>query len=496
MAKSTQRSGGGSATRGGGPRVGSRRQGSSSLAGRDDQSKLAALVADRLIGDIAALGWPEGEIVGSEAELLERCGVSRAVFREAVRLLEHLHVARMRRGPGGGLMVLAPTVDSATDAVAIYLCYVGAEIDEVLAARLALEEAAAELAARRLTETHLTQLRALVAAEQAGTARDLRALHNLVAQVTGNPALAFFVDLLNRMMQLYLPVSTRFSKETLEASHTAHAAIVDAILQGDGGLARARMRTHLRAEAAYLAGQRPSRHRLVELPVIAGRSPKRAEQTAAHIFRDVAARDWPVGALLGSEAELMERYGVSRAVLREAVRLLEYHQVARMRRGPGGGLFVVEPGSEAITEAVALQVDRRGIRPRDLHEVRVAVEMAVLDLVLARAGAGDPVASRLQDVLDAERAASPEAFVVVGHDLHGVLASVSGNRVMELLVGVLVRLQRFHGAVPRERAGEPVPTDEVVEVHRRIVEAIVAGDLDLARHRMRRHLDALAHWVR
>jgi DNA-binding FadR family transcriptional regulator len=456
---------------------------------------LAALVADRLIGDIAALGWPEGEIIGSEAELLERCGVSRAVFREAVRLLEHLHVARMRRGPGGGLMVLAPTVDSATDAVAIYLCYVGAEIDEVLAARLALEEAAAELATRRLTETHLTELRALIAAEQAGTVRDLRALHNLVARVTGNPALAFFVDLLNRMMQLYLPASTRFAKETLDASHTAHAAIVDAILHGDSGLARARMRAHLRAEASYLAGQRPSRHRLAELPVIAGRSPKRAEQTAVQIFRDVAARDWPVGALLGSEAELMERYRVSRAVLREAVRLLEYHQVARMRRGPGGGLFVVEPGSEAITEAVALQVDRRGIRPPDLHEVRVAVEMAVLDLVLARVDDGD-VVSRLQEALEAERAVSPEAFILVGHDLHGVLASVSGNRVMELLVGVLVRLQRFHGAVPRERAGEPVPTDEVLEVHRRIVDAIVAGDLDLARHRMRRHLDALAHWVR
>ena len=64
------------------------------------------VVADRILGDIAEEGWPEGEVVGSEAELLERYGVSRAVFREAVRLLEHLQVARMRRGPGGGLVVL------------------------------------------------------------------------------------------------------------------------------------------------------------------------------------------------------------------------------------------------------------------------------------------------------------------------------------------------------------------------------------------------------
>ena len=62
----------------------------------------------------------------------------------------------------------------------------------------------------------------------------------------------------------------------------------------------------------------------------------------------------------------MERYDVSRAVLREAVRVLEHHQVARMRRGPGGGLFVAEPGVEAVTEAVALQIDRLGIGPEHL----------------------------------------------------------------------------------------------------------------------------------
>jgi DNA-binding GntR family transcriptional regulator len=36
----------------------------------------------------------------------------------------------------------------------------------------------------------------------------------------------------------------------------------------------------------------------------------------------------------------------------------------------------------------------------------------------------------------------------------------------------------------------------VFDVHQRIVEAIVAGDGDLARHRLRRHLDALVRWTR
>lgn len=466
------------------------------LGDRSDGSKLAAIVADRIVGDIAARGWPEGEIMGSEGELLDRYGVSRAVFREAVRLLEHLQVARMRRGPGGGLMVLAPSVDSVTDAVSVYLFYVGAEIDEVFEARLALEEAAAELASRRLNERHIAELRALVEEERSGAVRDPRVMHNLVADVTGNPALAFFVDLLNRMTLLYLPASAKLSKHTLGESAGAHEAIIEAILKGDAGLARGRMRKHLLAEAGFLRALRPSRRRLGQLPGIADRSEKRAEQTAAAIFRQVAADGWPVGTLLGSEAELMERYDVSRAVLREAVRVLEYHQVARMRRGPGGGLFVVEPGIEAVTEAVALQVDRLGIRPQHLFEVRVAVEMTVLDLVMARLETDEEVAAHLEDALQSERAASRTEFVLVGHDLHAVLAAAAGNRVTELLVQVLVRVSRFHMATPPERAGEPVPTEDVIRVHQRIVDAILARDLDLARHRMRRHLDALVHWSR
>ena len=74
------------------------------------------------------------------------------------------------------------------------------------------------------------------------------------------------------------------------------------------------------------------------------------------------------------------------------------------------------------------------------------------------------------------------------------LAEVGGNRVLELLTMVLTRLTRSRmPAAPAEP--DPRSTRAVVDVHQRIVDAIVAGDRDLARHRMRRHLDALVHWT-
>ncbi len=460
---------------------------------RSNGAKLASTVADRIVDDIARLGWPEGEVVGSEPVLRARYGVSRAVFREAVRLVEHRHIARMRRGPGGGLVVTPPSVAAVADAVSVYLVYLGAEIDDVFEARLALELSAAELAPGRLDEDHIAAFRALVAGEASGRVADHRELHRLVAATTGNPALEFFVDLLHRVTLRYLPRGTIFSQKTLGESAAAHAAIAEAILAGNEGLARGRMRRHLEAEADYLRARRPSRRRLADPGEPVGLSDKRAEATARLIFADITAAGWPVGELLGSESDLMARYGVSRAVLREAVRVLEHHQVARMRRGPGGGLFVAEPGIEAVIDAVALQADRRGIGPRHLVEVRRAVELAVLDRVVT--GLDDGGAARLRQALESERSAVQGEADFVGQDLHNTLAAVSGNPVLELVTQVLMRLTRLHFSVP-PGAPDPLPFGDLVAVHARIVDAIVAADDELARHRMRRHLDALVDWVR
>nr|WP_243632951.1 GntR family transcriptional regulator [Mycobacterium uberis] len=60
------------------------------------------------------------------------------------------------------------------------------------------------------------------------------------------------------------------------------------------------------------------------------------------------------GASLGSERALQQCYQVSRSMLREAVRLVEYHQVVRMRRRPGGGLLIYGSDAGPATRAVVI----------------------------------------------------------------------------------------------------------------------------------------------
>jgi DNA-binding FadR family transcriptional regulator len=456
----------------------------------DAKSKLAANVARRILADVVDRGWPVGEVLGSQSELIARYGVSRAVFREAVRLVENQQVAFMRRGPGGGLVVTEPTVDAIIDAAVLYLHRANTRLTEVFEARIVLEVIAAELATERLTADDAGELRALEEAE----VRDHRALHARLAALTRNPALELFVDILNRVAFLYFRGGSSLTEGTLSASRQAHARIVEAVIDSDPDTAARRMRRHLEAESAFLQNRKLSRQFLSRSVALGGGvSNKRAEDVARAILQDVVADDLPPGTLLGSQAALIERYGASRAVFREALRLLEHHQIATMRRGPGGGLFVSAPSVRGVSDVVAVYLARRDISIADLIELRVRVEVALVELTIARTDASD---SELHDALKQERELSIAEFADGGHDLHAVIAGLARNRALELVSLVLIRLMRLHQVEQVSEEERAIAALQVSKAHGAIAEAITDGDVELAGRRMRRHLDALGSYLR
>src|SRR3546814_12352263 len=58
--------------------------------------KLGEVVAERIVDEIVRCGWKEGEVLGTEADFMERFRISRATFREAVRQLEWHGAAGLR----------------------------------------------------------------------------------------------------------------------------------------------------------------------------------------------------------------------------------------------------------------------------------------------------------------------------------------------------------------------------------------------------------------
>ena len=458
--------------------------------GADSNAKRAAKVADLIIEDVMALGWPVGEVLGSETDLLERYQVSRAVFREAVRLVEHQQVARTRRGPGGGLVITEPTVGAVIDAVVLYLHRVDARLDEIFEARIILEDIACQLASERTDENDLAELRQFAEHQPIEPGSDPRSLHALVAAISRNAGLELFVDVFNRVAQLYSPDWQRLGTTIEKETKHAHAMVAEALMAGDAGLARNRMRKHLQAEADFFRRRRSTRQLLPDSVVLAQSAQgKGAETVARNITQVIVAGGLQPGELVGTEPELIEREGVSRALLREAVRLLEHHQIARMRRGPGGGLFVVAPTTNAVTEMAAIYLARRGMQLGELAELRTGVEVAITDLAAERID-GDGVAGLEGALSREEHATEPERAEAV-HDLHAAVAAAAQNRVLLLVALVLIRLSRLHQIERLAPKAQKQIRAEVLRTHEGIARAVESGDRELARHRMRRHLEAL-----
>ena len=216
---------------------------------------------------------------------------------------------------------------------------------------------------------------------------------------------------------------------------------------------------------------------------------KLAEEVAAQIEADIVALGWPVGRVLGGEAQLVERYGISRAAFREAVRLLEVHMVARMRPGPGGGLVIMEPNSEAAARAIALYLSYVGVDSKELLDARGLIE----GHAAARAAIEASPAQRqdLAHYLNIEKG-EVQASHLNAKSFHVRVAEMCASPVIQLFVRCMVDLteQQTTPEDSREHAAH-----RVNQVHRKIGEAIIAGDGELARRRMVAHVLALDPWL-
>jgi DNA-binding FadR family transcriptional regulator len=456
------------------------------------RAKVAGRAAERIVADIIDRGWPVGEILGSETELIERYGISRAVFREAIRLVEHQNVARMRRGPGGGLVVAEPGVNTVISAVVLFLLRVDATLDEVFDTRLVLEEIVVQIASRRIDDDGITAIGATLAAEAAAPGHDQRQLHGELARATGNPVLELFIETLNQIALFYYAHPQGRSTPEFSKSLRAHQRIAEAVLERNPDVARERMRRHLLAEAKFLRDRAQTAQTLAPSVALVGPiDGKRAEGIARSIFADVLAARMRPGEFVGSEAALMDKHGASRSILREAIRILEYHHIALMRRGPHGGLFMAPPNAAAITDIAANYLRRRGVTQQQVAEVRVGVELAMIERLAAQPSADD--AALLREALDAEARSTPGYAFEIGRDLHGVLGSLAGNRVLSLVHRILLRLAGvlFGREGP---SGFLRPTAEqlaeVEAAHKSIAEALIRGAHNEAAQLLREHLES------
>lgn len=220
----------------------------------------------------------------------------------------------------------------------------------------------------------------------------------------------------------------------------------------------------------------------------AGTSAKLSEQVAFRIVQDIENLGATKGANLGNEVDLQTRYNVSRAVLREALRPLELHDIIRVKTGVMGGILVheVDPGYTIDLATTYLGYAR--IPFSHIWEAHAPLEFAALDGFIERAGAAD--LARLERAFLRLNTASAPHYLVAASEFHQVIADGCGNRAL----AVLVRLFLTH--IPKVL---PTPDERFLPMlkagHLEIVEALRERDSARARATMAGLFDHSRRWL-
>lgn len=211
-----------------------------------------------------------------------------------------------------------------------------------------------------------------------------------------------------------------------------------------------------------------------------------AAQILATFYDGLRPGDW-----LGTEAELAERFGVSRITIRDAVRTLEARGIIEVKVGARGGLRVADGDPTRFEEALAIQLHLMGIDRDELIESQQAIEPATAALAAQRV-TGDQLA-RLQELVDQARAAmaDPEPFSRAALDFHLAVAEAAGNRVLRASLGAMRPLQGSGFRVAPPSTSRNLAR-RIVTMHAAILEAIRLRNPELAAARMREHLTHMA----
>ena len=157
------------------------------------------------------------------------------------------------------------------------------------------------------------------------------------------------------------------------------------------------------------------------------RRTKAATVLAKNIVREVRRRGLAPGDKLLSEQKMVERYGVARGSLREALRYLELQGVLRIKSGPGGGPVIEMPNGRHFAGTLALMLQVVGGRFRAIIETRWVVEPGIAALAAVRAG----FAAMRAQLGNAAR------FQEENRRFHDLIAFASGNPVFRFLLPAL-----------------------------------------------------------
>jgi prepilin-type processing-associated H-X9-DG protein len=218
--------------------------------------------------------------------------------------------------------------------------------------------------------------------------------------------------------------------------------------------------------------------------------PKASDVLAAELRERILTGELAEGDPLPAERELVRQAQMSRATVREALRILEVQNLVRVKAGRAGGAFVQRPTTKSMANSVGMLIRGRGIKLVDLLETREALEPFCAELAARNRTDEDLAELDRADKALADPDAELPQFLQANLDWHLGVAVASHN---ELLTGLMCALsQAIYTGTANAAFVDAHVRAITAKTHQAITTAIRDRNAGAAGRRMRRHVHGYA----
>lgn len=218
---------------------------------------------------------------------------------------------------------------------------------------------------------------------------------------------------------------------------------------------------------------------------------KAYEQVADQLRQLIVSSKLAPGERLPNENVLAREFGVSRATVREALRVLAAQNLIRTAKGAGGGSYVTRPSADHISEflhtSINLLTESQSVSLEELLEARELLEVPAARLAAEHRSEED--VERLRGSIPGEplKLGAQEQFAF-NKEFHSVVMEACGNTLLYVAAQPIFTVLQTNLA--RSTLGRRFHRS-VNDHHRTIAAAIEAGEARAAEEEMRRHLEFL-----
>jgi GntR family transcriptional regulator, transcriptional repressor for pyruvate dehydrogenase complex len=209
-------------------------------------------------------------------------------------------------------------------------------------------------------------------------------------------------------------------------------------------------------------------------------------EVVEQLRNQILAGRFPPDAPMPPEGQLCEGFGVSRTVIREAMRTLQAQGLVEVSQGRLPRVRPVD--SRNVVETLGTFLQRGNHSLLNLIEVRRPLESEIAGLAAQRA-TPEQIEALRQAVRQMAAARALDSRVEADLRFHDLLATATGNPVFPLLLSVLADLMRQS----RRQTISATGLERALAGHRAVLAAVEDRDPVQARKTMLDHLDLAEH---